>query len=66
MAMKQDTLKQLLESTFSKLACPSKGHGMYAELEKALMEAYNMGKAKQEAMHTIKPQEEFNYAFFRA
>lgn len=64
--MEQETLRQLLETTFSKLACPSKGHGMYAELEKALLEAYNMGKARQEALHVIKPREEYQYAFFRA
>ncbi|RYZ54180.1 MAG: hypothetical protein EOP49_05735 [Sphingobacteriales bacterium] len=64
--MKEHTLKDLLEKTFDKLACPAKGHGMYSELEKALIEAYNMGKAQQEAHHMIKPKEELMYAFFRA
>jgi hypothetical protein len=64
--MNEDTLRDLLEKTFSKLACPAGGHGMYAELEKALIEAYNMGKAKQEAHHIIKPNEELMYSFFRA
>ncbi len=64
--MNEDTLKQLVKETFTKLACPAKGHGMYAELEKALLEAYNMGKAKQEALHMIKPREEMYYSFFRA
>jgi len=64
--MKEHTLKELLEKTFDKLACPAKGHGMYTELEKALLEAYNMGKAQQEAHHLIKPKEELMYAFFRA
>lgn len=64
--MKQDIIKDLLEKTFSKLASPAKGHGMYAELEKALMEAYNIGKAHQEGHHVIKPREEMMYAFFRA
>ncbi len=64
--MKEDTLKKLVENTFSKLACPANGNGMYAELERALLEAYNMGKAKQEALHTIKPNEEIHYSYFRA
>ncbi len=64
--MKKHTLKELLETTFSKLASPAKGHGMYAELEKALIEAYNMGKAQQESHHTIKPKEELLYGLFRA
>jgi hypothetical protein len=64
--MKQDTLKELIEKTFEKLACPANGHGMYSEIEKALMEAYNIGKAQQEGHHMIKPNEEHLYAFFRA
>jgi hypothetical protein len=65
-AMKQDMIKDLLEKTFTKLACPAKGHGMYAELEKALREAYNIGKAHQERQHLIKPNEEISYLFSRA
>ncbi len=64
--MDQETLKELLEKTFSKLASPGEGHGMYSELERALIKAYNLGKAQQEAHHQIKPREELNYAFFRA
>ena len=64
--MKQDIIQELLEKTFAKLACPAQGHGMYAELEKALFEAYNIGKAHQEGHHMIKPKEELMYAFFRA
>ncbi|HRO43192.1 MAG TPA: hypothetical protein PL009_10185 [Flavipsychrobacter sp.] len=64
--MKQDIIKDLLEKTFSKLACPAQGHGMYSELEKALIEAYNIGKAHQEGQHRIKPKEELVYGFFRA
>jgi len=64
--MKQDIIKELLEKTFAKLACPAQGHGMYSELEKALIEAYNIGKAHQEGHHSIKPNEELMYAFFRA
>ncbi|HTM65596.1 MAG TPA: hypothetical protein VL093_04700 [Flavipsychrobacter sp.] len=64
--MKQDMIKDLLEKTFTKLACPVQGHGMYAELEKALKEAYNIGKAHQERQHTIKPNEEISYVFSRA
>lgn len=64
--MNQETLKELLENTFSKLACPANGHGMYSELERALIEAYNLGKAQQEAHHLIKPREELMYGYFRA
>ena len=64
--MNQETLKELLEKTFSKLACPANGHGMYSELERALIEAYNLGKAQQESHHILKPREELMYAFFRA
>jgi len=64
--MKQDMIKDLLEKTFTKLACPVQGHGMYAELEKALKEAYNIGKAHQERQHLIKPNEEIGYLYSRA
>lgn len=64
--MQKDTIKILLEKTFAKLACPSQGHGMYAELEKALFEAYNIGKAQQEGLHVIKPTEEPTLFLFRA
>lgn len=64
--MKEHTLKDLLEKTFDKLACPAKGHGMYSELEKALIEAYNMGKAQQESLHIIKPMDEVLFSFARA
>lgn len=64
--MKQDIIQELLEKTFAKLACPAQGHGMYAELERALKEAYNIGKAHQEGHHAIKPDEELMYSFFRA
>jgi hypothetical protein len=63
--MEEDMLKQLVEKTFAKLASPAHGYGMYAELEKALMEAYNIGKAQQESLHMIKPREELLYAFSR-
>jgi hypothetical protein len=39
---------------------------MYAELEKALKEAYNIGKAHQERQHMIKPNDEIGYLFSRA
>lgn len=56
--MNRDTINELLQKTFSKLAAPGNGTGMYAELEKALIEAYNIGKVHQERLHHIKPQEE--------
>ena len=64
--MKTNNLKQLLEQTFAKLACPSQGHGMYSELEKALIDAFNMGKAQQEGLHMIKPLEELSMEGIRA
>ena len=42
--MKNDILKQLVENTFSKLANPMQGCGVYAEIEKAMMAAYDMGR----------------------
>jgi len=56
--MSRDTIHELLQKTFLKLAAPGSGTGMYAELEKALTEAYNIGKVHQEKLHHIKPQEE--------
>lgn len=64
--MKTGNIKELVEQTFSKLACPTNGYGMYAELEKALLDAFNMGKAQQESHHLIKPLEELNYTGLRA
>jgi len=64
--MKKDTIRELLENTFAKLACPVNGHGMYSVLEKALLEAYNIGKAQQEGHHRIKPNEETIFSFSRA
>lgn len=64
--MTSENIKQLVEQTFTKLACPSNGHGMYSELEKALLDAFNMGKAQQEAHHLIKPMEELSFTSLRA
>lgn len=64
--MKEEKLLRLIQQTFGKLSCPADGHGMYAEIEKAVREAYNMGKAQQEGLHTIKPTEEIQFAFSRA
>ncbi len=61
--MHQDTIKELLDRTFSKLACPVQGYGTYAELEKALLEAYNIGKIHQEHQHRIRHRDEAVFAF---
>lgn len=45
--MQEDILKQILENTFARIACPLQGNGVYAELQKAIVAAYNLGK-KQE------------------
>jgi hypothetical protein len=42
--MKEDMLKQILENTFARIACPLQGNGMYAELQNAIVAAYNLGK----------------------
>jgi hypothetical protein len=65
-AMRNDSIKKLVELTFSKLNCPAKGNGMYAEIEKALLEAYNIGKAQQESHHMLRPNEEVPFQFIRA
>jgi hypothetical protein len=44
--MQEDMLKQLLENTFAKLACPLHGNGIYAELQNAIIAAYNLGKKR--------------------
>lgn len=41
---KEELLKQLVEKTFAKLACPLQGNGVYAEIQKAVMDAYDLGK----------------------
>jgi len=64
--MKNDAIKDLVQDTFSRLACPANGHGMYAEIEKAILEAYNIGKAQQESHHLIHPQDELQFNYFRA
>lgn len=45
--MQEDMLRQILENTFARIACPLQGNGVYAELQKAIVAAYNLGK-KQE------------------
>ncbi len=42
--MQEDMLKQILENTFARIACPLQGNGIYEELQKAITEAYNIGK----------------------
>ena len=42
--MKESTLKKLIDNTFLKIASPLKGNGVYAEIQKAVMEAYTLGK----------------------
>ncbi len=42
--MKEEMLKQLVEKTFANLSCPLQGNGVYAEIQKAVMDAYNLGK----------------------
>lgn len=37
-------LEQLVSQAFAKLACPMNNNGMYAELQRLVEEAYNMGR----------------------
>lgn len=53
--MKENILKQLVDNTFLKIACPLNGHGLYAELQNAVLEAYNMGKAGMNNIREIVP-----------
>ena len=46
--MREEILKQLVERTFAKLACPLQGNGVYAEIQQAIMAAYNLGKRQEE------------------
>lgn len=41
--MKEEMLQQLIEKTFADLASPAKGKGLYAEIKKAIIAAYELG-----------------------
>ncbi|WP_276134864.1 hypothetical protein [Polluticoccus soli] len=47
-AMKEELLARLIDETFSKIACPLEGNGMYEEIRKAVMDAYTLGTKTQE------------------
>lgn len=42
--MQEDMLKQIIENTFARIACPLQGNGIYAELQNAINEAYQLGR----------------------
>ncbi len=46
--MKEELLARLIDETFSKIACPLEGNGMYEEIRKAVMDAYTLGTKTQE------------------
>lgn len=46
--MKEELLARLIDETFSKIACPLQGNGVYAEIEKAVRDAYTLGSKTQE------------------
>ena len=56
--MKEELLQQLIEKTFTNLANPAKGKGLYTEIKKAITAAYDLGK-KQEKPAIKLPQLEF-------
>ncbi|XZF12457.1 hypothetical protein ACTHGU_11750 [Chitinophagaceae bacterium MMS25-I14] len=37
-------LEKLVKQAFARLSCPTMSNGLYAELEKVIQQAYNMGK----------------------
>jgi hypothetical protein len=45
--MKEELIKQLIEKTFAKVACPLQGNGLYSEIQKAIQEAFRIGEQKQ-------------------
>jgi|GEM_PF-4708600 hypothetical protein len=45
--MREELLKQLIEKTFASIACPLQGNGVYAEIQKAVLTAYNLGKRQE-------------------
>jgi len=52
--MKDSALRNLADKTFQNIANPLKGNGVYAEIVKAIQEAYAMGKSgKQMLMQPI-------------
>jgi hypothetical protein len=53
--MKDNILKQLVDNAFLKIACPLHGNGLYAELQQAIQEAYNLGKAGMNQVCEIVP-----------
>lgn len=53
--MKEEILKQIVERTFAKLACPLQGNGVYAELQEAIMKAYQLGKSQEELLIGYSP-----------
>jgi hypothetical protein len=58
--MREELLKQLIEKTFAKIACPLQGNGVYAELQKAVMTAYNLGKKQEENIDNLLQMAEIN------
>lgn len=46
--MKEELLTRLIDETFSKIACPLQGNGLYAEIQKAIRNAYELGTKTQE------------------
>jgi hypothetical protein len=46
--MKEELLARLIDETFTKIACPLQGNGVYAEIQKAVMDAYTLGSKTQE------------------
>jgi hypothetical protein len=46
--MKEELLTRLIEKTFERIACPLQGNGVYAEIQKAVMDAYRLGTKTQE------------------
>lgn len=51
--MKEEKLKELVESTFRNIACPLEGKGVYTELQNAILAAYDLGKSQDELVPVL-------------
>lgn len=60
--MKEEILKQIIDRTFEKLACPLQGNGVYAEIQEAIMTAYDLGKNQEELVMEYVPA---NFAAYK-
>jgi hypothetical protein len=46
--MRQTRLNEIIEMAFAKISCPLDGNGVYNEIKKAILEAYTLGRFKDD------------------